>query len=67
MQQGAQIQYNIVACLLVNATNNLWDQDLTLDLFDVHQAELQLIITLNIMHKSGLLITRQFFCGPRPN
>jgi hypothetical protein len=33
-----------VACLLGNATNNLWVLDLTLDLLDIRQAVLQLII-----------------------
>jgi hypothetical protein len=36
---------HIVACLLGNVTNNLWFLDLTLDLLDIRQAELQLIIT----------------------
>jgi hypothetical protein len=40
---------NIVVCLLGNATNNLWVLDLTLDLLVIHQAELQLIITLSIL------------------
>jgi hypothetical protein len=37
-----------VACLLGNATNNLWVLDLTLDSLDTRQAKLQLIITLSI-------------------
>jgi hypothetical protein len=36
-----QIRNNTVACLLGNVTNNLWDLDLTLDLLDIRQAELQ--------------------------
>jgi hypothetical protein len=38
--------YNIVACLLGNATNKLWVLDLTLDLLGIRQVKLQLIITL---------------------
>jgi hypothetical protein len=37
------------ASLLGNATNNLWVLDLTLDLLDIRQAELQLIITTLIL------------------
>jgi hypothetical protein len=32
-----------------NATNNLWVQTLTINLFDIRQAELQPIITLSIL------------------
>jgi hypothetical protein len=39
----------IGVCLLGNATNNLMVLDLTLDLLDIRQAELQLIITLSIL------------------
>jgi hypothetical protein len=39
----------IVACLLGNATKNLWVLDLRLDLLGIRQAELQLIITLLIL------------------
>jgi hypothetical protein len=39
---------NILSRLLGNATNSLRVLDLTLDLLDIHQAELQLIITLPI-------------------
>jgi hypothetical protein len=35
----------IVACFPGNATNNLWVLDLTLDLLDIHHAELQLAVT----------------------
>jgi hypothetical protein len=43
------MEKNIVTCLLGNATNNLWVLDLTLGLFDIRHAEIQLIITLSIM------------------
>jgi hypothetical protein len=43
------LAYDIVACFPGNATNNLWVLDLTLDLVDIRQAELQLIITLLIL------------------
>jgi hypothetical protein len=36
---------NTAACLLRNATNNLWILLLTLHVLDIRQAELQLIIT----------------------
>jgi hypothetical protein len=37
---------HIVAFFPGNATNNLWVLDLTLDLLDIRQAELQLIISI---------------------
>jgi hypothetical protein len=36
---------DILSRLLGNVTSNLWVLDLTLDLLDIRQAEVQLIIT----------------------
>jgi hypothetical protein len=47
-----------------NTTNNLGVLDLTLDLLDIPQARVTINYnTPNITHKSGLLVTHQFFTG----
>jgi hypothetical protein len=49
MNPGYVVFLYIVACVPGNATDNLWVRDSTLNLFDIRQAELQLIITLSIL------------------
>jgi hypothetical protein len=43
------IHFDIVECLLGNATNNLWVLDLILDLLDIRQAELQLLVIITLL------------------
>jgi hypothetical protein len=65
---NTQIKKLNITCLLGNATNNLWVLGLTLGLFNIRQAELQLIITFSTMRNNNndntTLITD--FVSPHP-